>query len=107
VLAELAEEVADNGEVSELTRQQMELALVAAAHKDDVFARAVNEIITQLRQAEQATGQTLLAGAGAAVFTGDAHARADRGGVAVGQIAGDMHVGRDAVDPPWPGRLGH
>ena len=107
VLAELAGEAAAGGEVSELTRQQVELALAATARKDEAFAQAVTEMVTQLRQAGQAVGQTVIAGAGSAVFTGDAHARADGSGFAVGQVAGDVNVGRDPVDPPGPGRPGH
>jgi hypothetical protein len=109
VLAEMVDEAEAGGQVSELTRQQVELALAAAAHKDEAFGQAVTELAAKLRQAEQASGKTVIAGAGSAVFTGDAHARAESGGIAIGQIAGDLHVdrGREPVDPPGPGRPGH
>ncbi len=44
VLAELVEEAEEAGEVSDLTRQQVELALAAAAGKDEVFGQAVTEL---------------------------------------------------------------
>ena len=55
VLAELVEEAAaGDGEVSDLTRQQMELALTAAARKDESFGQTVTELVARLREAEQA-----------------------------------------------------
>src|SRR5215469_5759613 len=108
VLAEVEEEaVAGGGEVSELTRQQVELALTAAARKDEVFGQAVTELVARLREAEQAAGRAVVAGAGSAVFTGDAHAQAETGGIAFGQVAGDVNVERGRVGPPGPGRPGH
>ena len=108
VLAELVEEAAaGGGEVSDLTRQQVELALTAAARKDEAFGHMVTELVARLREAEQAIGRPVIAGAGSAVFTGDAHARAEDGGIAFGQVAGDVHLGQGAVDPPGPGRPGH
>jgi hypothetical protein len=101
VLAELAEEAADDGgdgggQVSELTRQQVELAVTAAARKDDGFARAVTELVAQLRAAEQAAGGSVVAGAGSRVFTGDAHAQASGAGIAFGQVGGDVHLSSGA-----------
>ena len=108
VLAELEEEAGggggDGGEVSELTRQQVELALTAAAQKDEAFGQAVTELVARLREAEQAAGRPVIAGAGSAVFAGDAHAQAEHGGFAFGQVAGDVNVDRGRVDPPRPGR---
>ncbi|WP_407841124.1 hypothetical protein ACE1OC_39645 [Streptomyces sp. DSM 116496] len=67
-LDDLAEEAAtDEGQVSELTRQQVELAVTAAALKDNEFGRAVNELVAQLRAAEQAGGTSVVTGAGSAV----------------------------------------
>jgi hypothetical protein len=107
VLVELEEEATDGGgEVSELTRQQMELALIAAARKDEAFGQAVTEQVAWLREAEQAAGRPVIAGAGSAVFTGDAHARAESGGISFGQVAGTVHIGREPEDPPRPGRPG-
>jgi hypothetical protein len=108
VLAEVVEEAAaGGGEVSELTRQQVELALTAAARKDEVFGQAVTELVARLREAEQAAGRSVIAGAGSRVFTGDAHAKAEGGGIAFGQVGGDVNVDRGRVDPPGPGRPGH
>jgi hypothetical protein len=110
VLAELVEEAEEaasgTGQVSELTRQQVELALTAAAHKDEVFGQAVVELVARLREAEQAAGGVVASGTGSAVFTGDAHVKAKDGGIAFGQVAGDVSVGRDPLDPPGPGRSG-
>ena len=83
------DEAQDEGQVSELTRQQVELAITAAARKDDAFGQAVTDLVAQLRAAEQAGGRSVVAGAGARVFTGDADARARDSGIAFGQIGGD------------------
>jgi hypothetical protein len=106
VLGELEEEAAGAGQVSELTRQQVELALTAAARKDEAFGEAVTQLVASLREAEQAEGRSVVAGAGSAVFTGDAHAHAEGSGIAFGQVAGDVNLDRRA-DPPGPGRPGH
>jgi hypothetical protein len=97
-LDELDEEAAGDGEVSELTRQQVELAVTAAARKDDAFGRAVTDLVTRLRAAEQATGVQVVAGAQSTVFTGDAHAHARDGGVAIGQVGRDVNLDTDRGD---------
>jgi hypothetical protein len=108
VLGELEEEAAaGDGQVSELTRQQVELALTAAARKDEAFGQVVTQLVARLRDAEQAEDRSAVAGAGSAVFTGDAHARAEGGGIAFGQVGGDVHLDRGRADPPGPGRSGH
>jgi hypothetical protein len=110
-LAELIEEAGEvavsGGEVSDLTRQQVELALAAAARKDEAFGEAVTELAARLRDAERAAGGSVIAGPGSAVFTGDAHANAERGGIAFGQVAGNVQIGGGQVDPLGPGRPGH
>ncbi len=111
VLAELVAEAEDAsasgaGQVSELTRQQVELALAAAARKDELFGQAVTELVDRLREAERAGGRVVASGEGSAVFTGDAHAEAKDGGIAFGQVAGGVQVHRDPPDPPGPGRSG-
>jgi hypothetical protein len=103
VLAELDEEAAE-GSVSDLTRQQVELAVAAAARRDEEWARRVTELTGRLRQAEVASAGQLTAGPGSAVFTGDAHVRAEGGGIAIGQVAGDVHVAGDRAGPQPPGR---
>jgi hypothetical protein len=108
VLAELDEEAAAGaGQVSELTRQQVELALTAAARKDDAFGQAVTDLVAQVREAGQASGRSVVAGAGSAVFTGDAHVHAEDGGIGFGQVAGDVNLDRGRADPSGPGRSGH
>lgn len=89
-LGDLAEEAATEQGVSELTRQQVELAVTAAARKDEEFGQAVTELVGRLQAAEQAAGVSVLAGA--RVSTGDAHAQASRGGMAFGPVAGDVSV---------------
>jgi hypothetical protein len=110
-LDELDEEAAAaDGEVSALTRQQVELAITAAARKDDGFGQAVTELVARLRAAELAAGVSVLAGPGARVFTGDAHAQADGGGIAFGQVGGDVHLDparSGSEDPRGPGRSSH
>ncbi|MEV0926527.1 hypothetical protein AB0I99_15640 [Streptomyces spongiicola] len=109
-LDDLAEEAAtEEGQVSELTRQQVELAVTAAARKDDAFGETVTELVAQLQAAEEASGASVVAGAGSTVFTGDAHVQASGDGIAFGQIGGDVHVDRSAAggqrpDPSEPGR---
>lgn len=108
VLAELVEETeGDAAEVSELTRQQVELALTAAARKDDAFGQAVMELVARLRATEQAAGSSVIAGPGSAVFTGSAEAKAESGGIAVGQVAGALYINRGLPDPSQPGRPSH
>jgi hypothetical protein len=102
VVADLAEEaVGESGQVSELTRQQVELAIIAAARRDEAFAHTVTQMLEQVRSAEQRSGTQVMAGAGSTVFTGDATATTHDGGTAVGQ-AGTVNIGdtrREAPDP--------
>ncbi|HEY6798244.1 MAG TPA: hypothetical protein VI248_26490 [Kineosporiaceae bacterium] len=115
VLEDLDEEAAaaagGDGQVSELTRQQVELAITAAARKDEVFGQAVTDLLAQVKAAEQASGTPVVAGSGSRVFTGDAHATASGSGMAFGQVGGDVHTGGTGgggpVDPPGPGRSSH
>jgi hypothetical protein len=100
VLAEMVQEAEATGQVEDLTRQQLELALTAAAGKDELFARAVSELVAQLDQANPA------ASPGLTVFTGSAHAEARDGGIAIGQ-AGQVHFASETPGPPQPGRSGH
>lgn len=102
VLAELVEEAeADNGsgDVRDRTRQQIELALESAAERDETFRRAVTELATRLQAAEQETGIRIAGSPGAAVFTGKAEAKADNGGIAIGQVGRDVNFSRRRPDP--------
>jgi hypothetical protein len=108
VLGELTEEASDeSGQVSDLTRQQLELAVTAAAPRDDEFGETVTDLLARVRAAEQAAGASVVAGPGSVVFTGDATATASGGGIAFGQVAGDVSMGapsRGEPDPRRPGR---
>jgi hypothetical protein len=82
-LDDLGEEAAaGQGQVSELTRQRVELAVTAAARKDDEFGQAVTGLVARLRAAEQAVGVSVVAGAESRIFTGgrerDRQRRRDR-----------------------------
>ena len=104
-LVEEAEAVGNGGEVSDLTRQQVELALTAAARKDEAFGQAVTGLVARLREAERAAGSPVMVGSGSVVFTGKAEAHAESGGIAFGQVAGDVHISKGPVDSSQPGRL--
>ena len=105
---DLAEEAAsESGQVSELTRQQVELAVAAAARRDETFAQTVTALLEQIRQAERATGTQVLAASGSTVFTGGVNAHDQA--TAIGQ-AGVVNIGdrrREEPDPHRPGRPGH
>jgi hypothetical protein len=110
VLAELVEEAEAAGDasgVSELTRQQVELALTAAAQKDDAFAQSVTELVARLRESEQAAGTPVITGSGQTVFTGNVDNRAEHGGIAFGQVAGNVSIGQPPLGPSLPGRPSH
>lgn len=85
----------------------MELALAAAAQKDDAFSQVVTDLVARLREAGQDAGWLLIAGAGSAVFTGNAEVKAEGGGIAFGQVAGGVHISQGPPDPPQPGRGRH
>ena len=106
VLAELleeAEEASEAEQITDLTRQQLQLALAAAAKKDDIFAEAVTGLVEQLRVAEQLAGKTVLAGPGSTAFTGNAKTIAKSGGIAIGQ-AGSVTINGSPPVPLQPGR---
>jgi len=107
-LAELVAEAEADGdadEVDDLTRQQVKLALLAAARKDDVFGQEITNLVARVREAEQAAGGAVTAGPGPAVFIGNVEAKADNESIAFGQVAGDVHIDREAAGPQGPGRL--
>ena len=105
VLTELIEDAGQEGQVSDRTRQHVELAVAAAARKDEAFGQAVTELVARLREAERIT-TPVTAGPGSVVFTGDAHAEARDGGIAIGQAA-HVQIGREEPGPLGPGRSGH
>jgi hypothetical protein len=112
VLARLCEEAEhaalnDDGKVSAETRRQMELALVTAARTDEAFGQAVVELAAALADVRQTAASTVSPRQRAMLFTGNSRAEADRGGIAFGQVAGDVHIAREAGSPLQPGRFGH
>lgn len=91
VVDDLREEAATvEGEISDLTRRRLELAVMAAARKDEVFGQALNELLGRLREAEQTRPSPA---AGPRVFTGDARVEATGSGIAFGQVGGDVNIG--------------
>ncbi|MFI5938631.1 chromosome partitioning protein [Actinoplanes sp. NPDC051494] len=111
VQEDLAQEAAgESGLVSELTRQQVELAVAAAARRDEEFAQTVTDLVARLQDAQRAAGTQILAAPGSAVFTGGVTATAHDEATAIGQ-AGTVHIGRGdrggEPDPRVPGRSGH
>jgi hypothetical protein len=106
VLAELVEEAEQAGEVSDLTRQQLELALTAVASKDEAFGQSVTALAARLQEADASKGP-VAAGPGSAVLTGSVHAEASSGGVAFGQVTGGVTISRGTPGPSRPGRSGH
>jgi hypothetical protein len=95
-----AEAASESGQVSELTRQQVELAVTAAARRDEQFALVVSELLAQVRSAEQGSGAQVLA-EGSAVFTGDVTATAHDQATAIGQ-AGNVNIGERELGKPGP-----
>lgn len=78
-LEDLADEAAvEDGAVSELTRQRVELEVTAAARKDEEFGRAVTELVARVQAAETAAGISVAAGADSRVFVGDVRVEACR-----------------------------
>jgi hypothetical protein len=109
VLAELVEEAEIAGDadgITDLTRQRVALELAAAAQKDDSFGQAVTESVARLREAEQATGRPVISATGSVIFTGNAQARADGSGIAIGQ-AGTLSISQAPPGPRTPGRDSH
>lgn len=103
VLAEIVKEAETvGGGVSGATRQELVLAITRAAAEDDAFGQAVTELAVRLR--EQGAGTPVIGGSGSVMFTGDAKVRAESGGIAIGQVAGAVHVSQGPAGPTRPGR---
>jgi hypothetical protein len=112
VLAKLLDEaeqaaVNDDGKISAKTRQQVELALATTAREDEAFGHAVTELAGLLADTPQTAATKVSPRQPSMQFTGNSRAEADRGGIAFGQVAGDVHIAREAGSPPQPGRFGH
>ncbi|WP_410618672.1 hypothetical protein [Amycolatopsis sp. cmx-8-4] len=97
---DLRDEAATDEQVSDLTRQRVELAIQAAAAKDAEFTKAVTDLVTQLRAAEGPTA----VGAGSTAIAGDVDVHAESGSVAAWNITGGVHLGTPPPDPSAPGR---
>jgi len=97
-----AQEEAATGQVSELTRQRVELSIQAAAGKDPAFAQTVAELVGQLQAAEKAGGQ-VAAGHGSANVAGNVDIHAEDGAAAAWNM-GDVSFGQPPADPHRPDR---
>lgn len=97
-LGEMQEEVAAGLNVSDLTRQRVELALLAAAGKDTDFARQVSGLVEQLKAAELAGGRATAIGQNSVAVAGDVSIQARDGSVAAWSL-GDVRLGGPG-DPP-------
>jgi len=95
--AELAAE--DDGEVSTLTHRHVEQAVTAAALDDEAFGHAVAQLAARLSHAASVAPSS-----NATVFSGKADAKADRGGIAFGQVMGNVHIAPGSSGPTPPGR---
>ena len=102
VLADLEHEAAYTGEVTELTRQQVELAVRAAESRDSTFARNLAEALEWLGR-QPAAGAVLAMGLDAVALGGAASIHVEGGGVAAVRM-GDVRLGASPVDPFRPGR---
>ena len=98
-----AQEEATTGQVSELTRQRVELSVHAAAGKDPAFAQTVAELVGQLRAAEKAGGQVAV-GHGSANVAGNVDIHAEDGSAAAWNM-GDVSLGQPPADPHRPDRF--
>ena len=65
------------------------------------------EVVARLREAGPGAGSPVIVGPGSAVFTGNSEARAESGGIAIGQLSGGMHVSQGPPAPSQPGRSSH
>ena len=99
-LAHQAERAAeDDVEVSPLTYRHVEHAVTAAAHDDEAFGHAVAQLAIRL----SATSPVAPSSTGP-VFSGKADAKANRGGIAFGQVMGNVHIAQGSSGPTTPGR---
>ncbi len=97
-----AQEEATTGQVSELTRQRVELSIQAAAGKDPAFAQTVAELVEQLQAAEKAGGQVAV-GHRSANVVGNVDIHAEDGSAAAWNM-GDVSFGQPPADPHRPDR---
>jgi hypothetical protein len=106
VLQDLDEEATatatQDGQVAELTRQQVELAIIAAARRDEAFGQAVTDLVAQVQAGERAAGQSVL-GPGGVNVAGDVDIHADHGSAAAWTM-GTVNIGQPPTDPHQPGR---
>jgi hypothetical protein len=103
-MADLHAEATDGGEVSDLTRQRVDLAIQAAAAKDPTFGEAVERAVKELVAVGAVPAGGVSAGGDrSAAVGGDVDMRA-RGGSAVALTMSDVTLGAAPVDPPQPGR---
>lgn len=99
-LAKLEEEAAESSEVSDRTRQRVQLALEDAVEEDPDFATQLRELLAEL-QATHAQGGVTASNHGVAIG-GDV--RADRGGIAISGVTGGTVSFGQQPGPSEPGR---
>jgi hypothetical protein len=100
-LRELQDEAAD-GQVTDLTRQRIELSVQAAVAKDEAFAKATAQLLEAVETARRSAGPVAL-GPGAAAVAGDVDIHAESGSAAAWSM-GNVQLGSPPPDPPSPGR---
>jgi hypothetical protein len=107
LLDEAEQAAANDGKVSAATCQLVEQALTTMAREDEAFGHTLVELATRLADARQAAANRVSSHQRTTLFAGNPRTEASRGGIAFGQVAGDVHIAREAGSPPQPGRFGH
>jgi hypothetical protein len=96
---------AQTGQVSDRARDRVTAALEDTTEADPQFARQLQDLVEQVQAlAAQAGGDTVVAGAGGAVMTGDLHNTGS--GTAIGAVGSidTFTVGASPPDPREPDR---
>ncbi|MFG1629037.1 hypothetical protein [Kribbella sp. NPDC049227] len=100
-LEKLDLDISGQGQVSERTRQRLELALEDAAEEDPGFAGELAKLVENVRAAEASRGQAAASGAGAAAVAGGVSIRADDHSAA-GWNIGNVTFGADSARDSTP-----
>jgi hypothetical protein len=102
-LQKLEVSAAGGEEVGDRTRRRVLDALADAVEADDQFARALQELLSEMK-ATPAVHMAGASGARSASVGHDASIKADHGSAA-GLTMGDITIGASPEDPPKPGRI--
>ena len=110
-LEDLTEEAASaDSQVTELTRQQIELAITAAARRDEDFGQTVTMLLAEMQSIERTAKVSVVGSAGSRIFSGDTQVGAWGTGIAMGPVGGNVYIAdasRVQPDPSQPGRSRH